>query len=108
MTDSLQRFSTDIVQRVNPTEILPNLITKRLLTDAQQDTLSKESSTLSYKKQYLLCNVLMKFTEGSVDKFLECLKETSNYGPHDELLKIITTGKYVRTLYVCMYVCTYN
>ena len=98
MTDSLQKFSRDIIQRVNPTAILPNLIAKGLVTDAQQDILSNSTQTLSDLKQYLLCNVLLKFPEGSVDKFIECLRETSNYDPHDELLKIIISGMYVHVL----------
>ena len=93
MTDSLKPFSVEIIQRVDPNEILSHLLSRGLLTDTQMDTLSSTNNlNFSEKKNYLLCNVLLKLSEDNVDKFLECLKDTSGYGPHDELLKTINKG----------------
>ena len=95
------------LRKINPTEILPSLIAKGLLTDDQRDVLSHQNQTNSAKKEYLLCNVLLKFTKESVNKFLDCLRETSHYEPHNELLKIIC-GKYIVHMYgACKYVYTY-
>ena len=100
ITDSLQRFSVQITQRVEPSLILPHLLGKGLVTAVQVENLSDKNQISSAKKEYLLCNVLIRLSEKNVNKFVECLKETSNYDPHNELLRIINNGIYLY-IYVC-------
>ena len=68
--------------------ILTNLISCGLLTLEQQDYLIHPNLT-SFEKQQKLCGILLRLDEECVKKFLQCLSETSSYGPHEQLLKKI-------------------
>ena len=59
-----------------------------LLTKAQQEYLSSPANTPCAKRQNL-CTIMLFFDESCVEKFLQCLSESSHYEPHRELLQKI-------------------
>ena len=68
--------------------ILPNLISHGLLSPDQQERLNHPLLTPT-KKQQELCGILLRLNEDRVEKFLQCLSETSSYDPHKQLLNKI-------------------
>jgi len=112
ISDSLQKFSVEIQKRLDPDTILPNLEAKRLLSETHRGQLVDKHSSKYEKRQYLLFSVLLQLSESHVQKFLDCLKETStDYAPHEELLKIIQKGRlclrYIFRIVICrnMFTC---
>ena len=59
-----------------------------LLTLDQQQQLTSLHVTTT-KKQQTLCGIVLALGEVHVDKFLQCLSETSSYEPHNTLVKKI-------------------
>ena len=64
--------------------ILPLMVQKGLVTPDQQQYLSSPYHTTSEKQQKLCC-IVLELPESCVDKFINCLSETSNYEPHKQL-----------------------
>ena len=91
--DSLECFATDIKDSVDVDTILTNLISHGLLTLEQQEYLNHPQRT-SFEKRQRLCEVLLRLNEECVKKFLQCLSETSDYAPHEQLLNKIQCKYY--------------
>ena len=88
VTDYLRAFATDIATTLNVDNIQLHMVQYGLLTRDQQDYLSNPIYTACAKGQKL-CTIILSFNEGCVEKFLQCLTETSYYEPHRELLQKI-------------------
>ena len=82
--DSLQPFASKITSTVNVGFILLPMIQEGLLTPHQQQYLSSVCHTAS-EKQQKLCSIVLELPESCVDKFINCLSETSDYEPHKQL-----------------------
>ena len=64
--------------------ILPMMVQEGLVTPDQQQYLSIPYHTPGMKQQKL-CSIVIELPESCVDKFINCLSETSNYEPHKQL-----------------------
>ena len=82
--DSLQPFANEIVNRVNVDLILPMMVQEGLVTPEQQQFLSSLYHT-AWQKQQMLCSIVIVMSEDCVEKFRNCLLQTSDYEPHKEL-----------------------
>ena len=87
IVDYLRLFATDIAT-MDVDSIQMHMIQYGLLTKAQQEYLSSPANT-SFAKGQKLCTIVLSFDESCVEKFLQCLSETSHYEPHRELLQKI-------------------
>ena len=85
----LQRCSTIIVEKLDVSEILPQLNSEGLLTSKDCQTLLNQSITTTDKAQYFLDTLLRKAT-GSLEKFKECLHKTQHGTAHSEILKALS------------------
>lgn len=68
------------------------MVQKGLLTSSQHEYLLNPYHTSDDKQRKLTC-IVVTASEDYVERFLECLKETSIYEPHEVLLKKIQNGK---------------
>ena len=64
--------------------ILPMMVQEGLVTPDQQQYLSNPYHTTGIKQQKLY-SIVLELPESCVDKFINCLSETSNYEPHKQL-----------------------
>jgi len=72
--------------------ILLSLISHRLLSHSQIDYFNNPYAP-QIEKQRKLAFILATLSEDCVEKVLKCLENTSDYGPHESLLKMIRAGK---------------
>ena len=83
-TSVLQKRATHIAQYMNPTEIIPHLFEKQLLTQGQLDDLHSLHETKA-KNMYIVQKVSSQGHKG-VSSFIECLRATANEVPaHGDL-----------------------
>ena len=90
--DSLKPFTTDIYGAIDIDTILPYMVKNSLLTSNDHQYFLNQYHTSHEKQQKFTC-IVVTANEGSVEKFLECLSETSHYEPHEILLKKIRNSK---------------
>ena len=90
--DSLQPFTEDITNSIDVSTILPSLISRGLLTSDQQSYFVESTSMVPEKKRRL-ATIIVNLSEDCVETFLQCLESTSDYLPHNSLLKKIRDGK---------------
>ena len=81
--DSLQPFASKITT-VDVNTILPFMVQESIVSPDQQQYLSSPNHT-TCEKQQKLCSIVLELPESCVDKFINCLSETSNYEPHKQL-----------------------
>ena len=86
--DSLKPFTADIHGAVDVTAILPYMVQNGLLTSNQHQYFLNPYHTSDEKQRELAC-IVVTSSEDCVEKFLQCLLETSDYEPHEKLLKKI-------------------
>jgi len=91
--DSLKPFAKDICCSVDIETILPFLISYGLITPSDQGYFYSLAPTYVEKLQKLTC-LIVSLNEECVEKFLECLSETSYYAPHSSLFEKISSGMY--------------
>ena len=89
--DSLEPFAYDISHSVDVPTILPLLIQHGLITRHDNDYFIHHSYTNAEKQSKLTC-LVVSLNEDYVDKFLDCLSQTSNFAPHDTLWNKIQSG----------------
>ena len=83
--DSLQPYADDITATVDVDTIVSQMMTYGLLTLGQYQQLTSGYTT-NANKLHTLCGIVLALSEDHVDKFLQCLSDTSYYGPHNSLL----------------------
>ena len=86
--DSLESFAQDICSLVDVQTILPWLTKHGLVTRFDLEYFTSSYYT-SVEKQHRLMCLAISLNEKCVEKFLECLSQTSNLAPHGELLEKI-------------------
>ena len=83
-TPVLRDKTTHIAQYMNPTEIIPHLFEKQLLTQGQLSHLDSLHETKA-KNMYIVQKVSSQGHKG-VSSFIECLRATANEVPaHGDL-----------------------
>ena len=92
LSDSLKPFTTDINSAVDVETVLPYMVKNGLLSSSQHQDLLNPYHTSNAKKHQLTC-IIVTLDEDCVEKFLQCLEETSHYEPHETLLKKIRNSK---------------
>ena len=98
--DSLKPFTTDICGAIDVNTILPFMVKNGLLSSSQHQYFLNPYHT-TYDKQNKLTCIAVTLNEDCVERFLQCLQETSEYEPHETLLKKIRIGKKIHE-------CTYR
>ena len=86
--DSLQSYADDITATVDVDTIVSSMMKHGLLTLGQYQQLTSGYIT-NANKLHTLCGIVLALSEDHVDKFLQCLSDTSYYGPHNSLLNKI-------------------
>ena len=86
--DSLQPYADDIIATVDVDTIVSRMMTYGLLTLGQYQQLTSGYTT-NANKLHTLCGIVLALSEDHVDKFLQCLSDTSYYRPHNSLLNKI-------------------
>ena len=89
--DSLEPFAYDICSSVDISTILPFLIKHGLISCHDNDYFMSPAHT-SVEKQCKLTTLIASLNEDCADKFIDCLSQTSDFAPHDALLKTIQSG----------------
>jgi len=89
--DFLQPFIEDIINSVNVDTITPPMLAHGLLTPEHCEYIFNPHVE-STEKQRKLGFLIVTFSEECAQKFLQCLKNTRDYAPHDDLLKKILDG----------------
>jgi len=92
VADSLNPFTEDIINSVDVNTILPSLMSHQLLSRSQIDYFNNPYVSQIDKQRKLAFN-LATLNENCVEMILKCLESTSDYGPHESLLKMIRAGK---------------
>lgn len=92
IADSLEPFTEDIISSVDVDTILPSLMSQRLLTRDHIDYFNNPHVS-RIQRQRKMGFILAMLDEECVKKFLQCLSSTSDYGPHESLLKRISAGE---------------
>ena len=93
--DSLQPYTEDIINGVNVNTITPPMLAHGLLTPEHGEYFFNPH-VISTEKQRKLGFLIITLSEECAQIFLQCLKNTRDYAPHDDLLKKIEDGKYIR------------
>ena len=75
------------------------MVKNGLLSSSQHQYLLNPYHTITEKQNKLTC-IAVTLSEDCVEKFLQCLEETSDYEPHETLLKKIRNGKHQDTMNV--------
>ena len=91
--DSLKPFVRDIHSSIDVEVILPSLISNGIVTPSDHQYFISQAYTDIQKQQKLAC-LVVSLEESHVEMFLQCLADTSDYAPHDTLLKTIRKGMY--------------
>lgn len=89
--DSLKPFTTDICSAIDVNTILPHMVKNGLLSSSQHQYFLNPYHTTNDKQNKLTC-IAVTINEDCVERFLKCLEETSDYEPHETLLKKIRDG----------------
>ena len=90
--DSLEPFAYEICNSVDISTILPFLIKHGLINRHDNEYFMNPVHT-SVEKQCKLTTLVVSLNEDCVDKFVDCLSQTSDFAPHDTLLKTIQSSK---------------
>ena len=83
---ALEECSVSVVNKLDVSAILPNLMARHLLTSDNRQVLMTCAKTQVEKAQYLL-DILPRKNHGWFEQFVECLRETSDGTGHDDLVK---------------------
>ena len=102
--DSLEPFAQGICSSVDVQTIVPWMITHGLVTSHDKAYFYNPYHNSVEKQHKLMCLVL-SLNEDCVEKFLECLSQTSDYAPHGTLLEKIRNSM---LLLFHSYICTCN
>ena len=62
---------------------------------------------MTTEKQRKLSYLIVTFSEDCAQKFLQCLKITRDYAPHDDLLKKILDGMSTHILHISCVTCMF-
>ncbi|XP_065900647.1 uncharacterized protein [Dysidea avara] len=89
--NSLQPYTEDIINGVNVNTITPPMLAHGLLTPEHGEYFFNPH-VISTEKQRKLGFLIITLSEECAQIFLQCLKNTRDYAPHDDLLKKIEDG----------------
>lgn len=90
--DSLQEFADDICDSVDISTIQPHLIKRGLINKTDHEYFLNSLHTPTDKRSKLIF-LIISLPESCVEKFLDCLSQTSHdYAPHGSLLEKIRDG----------------
>ena len=94
--DPLHSFANDIANTVDVDLISPLMVQEGLVTPNQFQYLNSLYNTAS-KKQQKLYSIVIELPEDCVDKFVQCLHETSDYKPHKQLYDKLLESRQLET-----------
>ena len=85
----LRKHYEEIVDHVNPQELLGQLVIHNLVTEDEQYMLLNQNFSPRKRNQLLIEVLFSKDPNTSVQLFYECLKAETNYSPHQYLADLL-------------------